>query len=465
MSYKTKTYVNIKDFCIDKQTSIKSVMKIIDTSGYGIAFITQNKKLLGVVTDSDIRRALLKGVTLDTSVEQVMNKEPITLTESDIKDKNYKIAQFPIYGLLQVPVVNKYKEIIDVILITKKEIVGRLLDGKKEHRKVKRILVVGGAGYLGSVLCKQLLSNGYQVRVFDNLLYGDIGIKNIYPHKNFEFYHGDIRDFKAIIKAIKDVDAVIHLAAIVGDPASNLNPEVTIQSNYLATKLLAEICKYSQINRFLFSSTCSLYGASKSGKLLTEESTLNPVSLYAQMKLKSEQGILELEDENFAPTILRMATLYGVSPRMRFDLVVNTLTIKALKDKQFKIFGGNQWRALCSVNDAASAYVKCLEAPIDKVKGQIFNVTTDNKQIKDIGNLVKSFVPDSKKIVEQDKTDIRNYCVSSDKIKKSLNFKQNDTIVDEIIRIKLGYTNGGFYIDYPHKKYSNYEFLKGEHDY
>jgi len=266
---------------------------------------------------------------------------------------------------------------------------------------------------------------------------------------------------KTVMKAIKGVDAVIHLAAIVGDPACDLDPEETIKSNYLATKLFAEVCKYSQINRFIFASTCSVYGAAKPGKMLTETSKLNPVSLYAQMKLKSEQGLLELEDDNFSPTILRMGTLYGASPRMRFDLVVNILTIKALKEHQFKIFGGNQWRALCSVDDASDAYIKCLESPIKVVKGQVFNIATSNMQIKQIGNIVRKQIPEAKMIIEKDKEDARNYCVSNKKAQDILDFEGIDEVEDAVIDIKLKVKNTNAYEDYPNKKYSNVDFLKG----
>lgn len=450
--------MNINDFCVTKKQTLKAVMKVIDTAGFGIAVVTEGKKLLGIVTDSDIRRALLKGVTLETPVEQVMNKKPIKITSQELENQTFSVEQFPLSGITQVPVVDENNNIKDILIISKKEIIGRLTNGKQ--KPIKRVLVVGGAGYLGSVLCEYLLRKDYTVRVLDNLTYGDAGIKKIYHYANFEFIFGDMRDMKIVMEAIKDVDAVIHLAAIVGDSACELNPEETIKSNYLATKLFAEVCKYSQINRFIFASTCSVYGAAKPRQLLTETSKLNPVSLYAQMKLKSEHGLLELEDDNFSPTILRMGTLYGDSPRMRFDLVVNILTIKALKEKQFKIFGGNQWRALCSVDDAADAYIQCLESPIKEVKGQVFNIATSNMQIKQIGNIICKQIPSAKMIVEKDKKDVRNYCVSGDKAQRILDFEGIDTVEDIVIDIRLKVKNNDYYNDYPNKKYNNVDVLK-----
>jgi nucleoside-diphosphate-sugar epimerase/CBS domain-containing protein len=455
--------MQLKDLCVSKTKNLKEVMQLIDQNGYGVAIVTTaDKHLLGIVTDSDIRRAILNGVKLETNIEKVMNPNPLTITEHilnkdifspEIKDKA------PLYGPMQIPVLDKDQKLIDVALITKNGFVGKLLDGKKQS-PIKRILVVGGAGYLGSILCEKLLNKGYHVRVLDNLTYGVDGIKPIFYHPNFEFLYGDIRDMQKVVNAIKGIGAVIHLAAIVGDPASALKPSETIESNYLASKMLAEVCKYSQINRFIFASTCSVYGAAEPGKLLTETSELNPVSLYAEMKLKSEQGILELGDENFAPTILRKGTLYGKSHRMRFDLVINTLTIKALKENQFKIFGGNQYRALCHVSDAADAYIKCLEAPIEKVKSEIFNVVTDNLKVIKIGDIVHKSIPKSKMIIEKDNIDTRNYCVDSSKIEKALDFKSKYDIIDGIDEIKDAVLKEKKYSDYINPKYSNVEYLR-----
>ncbi|MEX2704317.1 MAG: NAD-dependent epimerase/dehydratase family protein, partial [Candidatus Freyrarchaeum guaymaensis] len=177
------------------------------------------------------------------------------------------------------------------------------------------------------------------------MIYGDSGIRNLYDHPDFEFIKGDICNINDVMDAIRDIDAVVHLAAIVGDPSCTRIPERAIGINYLATKALAETSKYFQVNRFIFASTCSVYGTSPvPDALLSEESTTNPLSLYAEMKLKAEQALREIADGNFSPTILRFGTLYGVSPRMRFDLVINLLTAKAIFDKKITIEGGLQWR-------------------------------------------------------------------------------------------------------------------------
>jgi len=254
---------------------------------------------------------------------------------------------------------------------------------------------------------------------------------------------------------------VVHLAAIVGDPACKLDAGETITINYLATKMITEVCKYSQINRLLFASTCSVYGASKTPSTpITEESGLIPVSLYAEMKIKSEIAILEAVDDNFSPTILRMATLYGMSPRMRFDLVVNLFSAQATSHETIKIFGGNQWRPLLHVDDAAEAYMLCLKAPIEKIRGQIFNVGADreNYTIVTVGETVKRVIPDAKIEMRKDITDERNYSVSFKKIAKTLGYTPELTIADGIAEIKraIEARSVGNYKD---KIYSNYESL------
>jgi nucleoside-diphosphate-sugar epimerase len=292
-------------------------------------------------------------------------------------------------------------------------------------------------------------------------MYGDKGISELYDNQNFKFIEGDIRDIKVLMDAIKGCDAVIHLAAIVGDPACKLDAEETITINYLATKMITEVCKYSQVNRMVFASTCSVYGASDTpGSLITEGSDLNPVSLYAEMKIKSEMAILEAVDDNFSPTILRMATLYGLSPRMRFDLVVNLFAAKATVKEPITIFGGNQWRPLLHLKDAADAYIKCLEAPIEKVRGQIFNVGSNqqNYKITDLGNIIAEVFPNLTIEHREDVVDERNYCVDFSKITQTLGYKTENTIRDGIMEIKQA-IEAGQIGDYTNKEYSNYESL------
>jgi len=451
-------------------------MRLIDRSGLRIAFVVdKDNRLVGVVTDGDIRGKLLRGENLETSIKKIMSTSPIVVEEhwDDEKIKNFLKTdnirfQIPKYGFRRIPVLDKDHRVVDIIFAskdgyesyTKSKVKSK--DKKGIVRPVNNVLVVGGAGYLGSILCRKLLDRGYNVRVLDNLMYGDQGIKDLYNHPKFELIEGDMRNIQTVVDALKGISAVVHLAAIVGDPASALDPEETIEINYFGTRMLAEVCKYSQINRFIFASTCSVYGASQNSETkINEDSQLNPVSLYAEMKLKSERGILELADENFSPTVLRMSTLYGLSPRMRFDLVVNTLTIKALMEKQFHIFGGEQWRPNLHVSDAAEAYIKCLESPIGNIGGEIFNVGSnkENYKIIEIGKTIKDDLPETKMIVDSTNIDERNYNVSFDKIEKQLKYFTCNSIIDGVGEIKEAVERGEF-TDYNDHRYSNYRFLQ-----
>ena len=459
---------------INHNASIKETMRRIDKNGLGIAFvIDENKKLIGVVTDGDIRRAILNGITVDEPVTKIMNNQPVTvkneLTEIKIKkllsDENI-VRKIPIRGSLKIPILDDDGRVKNIAFLRENAYRSKVIYTHPiKEKSINKILIVGGAGYLGSVLTRKLLDMDYKVRILDSLVYGDIGVKEFYENEHFELIKGDMRDIQIVVEAIKDMDAVIHLAAIVGDPASALNPEETIEINYLATKMLAEVCKYNQINRFIFASTCSVYGASENPEeILDENSPLNPVSLYAQMKLKSEQGILELMDENFSPTIFRMATLYGPSPRMRFDLAVNLLTAKATVDREITIFGGDQWRPFLHVEDAAEAYIKCLEAPIDKIRGKIFNVgsTHQNYQINEIGEIIKTIIPEAEIVYNKKDTDKRNYRVSFRKIENELGYITKYEVKDGVMQIHRDITNGKFG-DYTDPKYSNYKFLKEQY--
>jgi len=207
-----------------------------------------------------------------------------------------------------------------------------------------------------------------------------------------------------------------------------------------------------------------VYGASEIPDVrLTEDSPLNPVSLYGEMKLKSERGILEAMDDNFSPTILRMGTLYGLSPRMRFDLVINILTAKAVTEGKITIFGGNQWRPLLHVDDAAEAFIRCLETPIKEVKGQIFNVGSNqqNYKILELGTILQSIIPNVQIENKGELVDERDYSVAFDKISNMLGYRTESTIQDGILEIKRAFDKG-IIGDYTDKRYSNYESLSEE---
>jgi nucleoside-diphosphate-sugar epimerase len=322
----------------------------------------------------------------------------------------------------------------------------------------RNVLVTGGAGYLGSTLTERLLTSGYRVRVLDCLLYGERSIATFYRHPNFELIRGDFCNLDTVVRAIQGVDAVVHLGAIVGDPACALCEDLAVDVNFRATRTLAEVSKGFGITRFIFASTCSVYGASS--ELLDERSMLRPISLYAQTKLESERVLLGMADAGFSPTILRFATIYGLSYRPRFDLVVNLLTAKAVQERHVGIFGGTQWRPLVHVKDVAGAIVLCLRAPLYNVRGQIFNVGSneENYQIAELGQILKEMVP-AARVVTEPKEDDRNYRVCFDKIHNMLKFQTQYTVRDGIQEIIDAYA-GGLIRDYRDLCCSNAAYLR-----
>jgi nucleoside-diphosphate-sugar epimerase len=305
---------------------------------------------------------------------------------------------------------------------------------------VREVLITGGAGYLGSHLLELLLQRNYKVRVLDDLSFGNNALKILKKKYQFDVIKGDIRDLGTVLKSMEGCDAVVHLAGIVGDPASKIDPIQSTEINYLSTKLVADAASYFQIKQFLFASTCSVYGASNN-RLLNENSKLNPVSLYAETKLKSED-ILKKNHKHLSPTILRAGTLFGYSNRMRFDLVINFFTAQAMSKQQISIEGGNQWRPFVHVHDAANAYVLALEKKPSSSQG-IFNLGSNNLNhtISEIGTVVQKLIPDVKlktsKIIDQ-----RNYRVSFQKIKKSFGFESELSISDGISEIKHAIKSG-----------------------
>ena len=345
-----------------------------------------------------------------------------------------------------------------VLVVTRE---ARLGPQAPEHDGAKRILVIGGAGYIGSVLCRYLLERGYRVRVLDALLYGDEGIESLYANPNFELMHGDIRDIEVITSAMRDMDAIVHLGEIVGDPATGLDEELAREINIAATHMVAQVARGYGVQRFIYASSCSVYGAND--EMLDERSALNPISVYARAKRDAESILLELDDLDFHPTILRFGTVYGLSPRQRFDLVINLLTAKAVVDGEFEIFGGDQWRPFVHVKDVARAVVLVLEAPLENVKRQVFNVGSDaqNYQIKRLGDIVADLIPDTKLTVRETDADKRNYRVSFAKIRQQLGFDPQITIVEGVKEIEDAIRSGsiGYYAE---RRYSNYKTLSAE---
>lgn len=298
------------------------------------------------------------------------------------------------------------------------------------------VLVTGGAGYIGTVLVPRLLAAGYRVRVLDRLLYGDEGLRGLRFHPHFEFRKGDFRSAEEVANAAFGVDAVVHLGAIVGDAACDLDPELSVSTNVHATRVVADACRSAGIPRMVFISTCSVYGASEES--LDENSALNPVSLYARTKIAAEQLLLERQSATFAPVILRLGTAFGFSPRPRFDLVVNLLTAQALAEGRVSIYGGSQWRPFVHLDDISQAIELALAAPIEQVAGEIFNVggNENNLQLGELGEIIREEIPGVEVNTLDQAVDRRNYYVRFDKIHSTLGFLPTANVRHGVSTIK-----------------------------
>ena len=303
-----------------------------------------------------------------------------------------------------------------------------------------KILVTGGAGYLGSVLCQQLLSNGNQVRVLDNLRYGGQSLLSLAGQERFEFIKGDIRDNRVLKESIFGMEAVVHLAAIVGDPACARNPAMSVDINHKASITLIQEAMAAGIHKMIFCSTCSNYGKmADPANFATEESELHPVSLYAETKVMVEKSLMEMNTGSFAFTILRLATLYGVSPRMRFDLTVNEFAKELLLHHQLVVFGEQFWRPYVHIRDAARAISMVLTASERLTAGQVFNVgsTDENYRKLDLVESMRQQIhPVKIDFIHKDE-DPRDYRVSFEKIKKVLGFNISRKVMDGIQEIKF----------------------------
>ncbi|OGH56858.1 MAG: hypothetical protein A3G34_11685 [Candidatus Lindowbacteria bacterium RIFCSPLOWO2_12_FULL_62_27] len=321
-----------------------------------------------------------------------------------------------------------------------------------------KILVTGGAGYLGSHLVRMLLDRGDEVTVLDKLCYGDAGVRDLRGRAGFSLVTGDICNIGDVVKAIQGRDAVVALAAIVGDPACNLSETDTLNTNYESTKVLVEISKYYKIQRLVFTSSCSVYGAN-SNLELNEGSKLEPISLYARTRIMSEQ-VLFKEAESMPFVILRLATLFGHSPRMRFDLVINHLTARAVNEGRIQIYGGDQWRPFVHVQDAARAILAVLGAEEGQVRSEIFNVGANGLNFK-IARLPDFFLPIFKDLrVEQHPSmeDARDYRVNFDKIAALTGFKPQKSIADGIREMAEAFRSGQIR-DFRDDVYYNVKYL------
>lgn len=292
-----------------------------------------------------------------------------------------------------------------------------------------RVLVTGGAGYIGSVLLRILLERGYDVVCLDRLFFGLDPIRDLLDRPDFKLIKNDIRWFDP--KILRDIDIVIDMAALSNDPAGELDPAKTYDINYLGRIRVARLSKEYGVKRYIFASTCSVYGFQK--KIVDENSDLNPLTTYAKSAALAEKDLLPLASREFSVTILRFATAYGLSYRMRFDLVVNAMVLSLFKTGKIRVGGdGTQMRPLVHVRDISKAIIKVIESDIDKVNGEIFNVGSNeqNYRIIDLANDIGKALEKDYQLEFYGDKDTRSYQVDFSKIKNILGFNVDYTVKD-----------------------------------
>jgi nucleoside-diphosphate-sugar epimerase len=322
------------------------------------------------------------------------------------------------------------------------------------------ILVTGGAGYIGAHVTRMLLERGYHVRILDSFLYGKKGLAEVADHRCLEVVEGDVCDRETVCRAVRGTRAVIALAAVVGDAACALDPDRTMTVNYLSTDLLLSASRAAGVKRLVFASSCSVYGANGDDRL-HEGSHINPVSLYARTRVLSEDLLLKAASE-IEVVILRLATVCGVSPRMRFDLMVNTMTAYAQVQKKVHVTGAGLWRPHVHVQDAAACFVCASDAEV--ASGSVFNVGSDeqNFTIGDVANKVADRIPGVRVEHASSNGDRRSYRVGFARIRNKLGFRPRYMVENAIDEVRHLLASGQV-ADFRDNRFHNARFLGAAH--
>lgn len=325
----------------------------------------------------------------------------------------------------------------------------------------KKILLTGGAGYIGAVQTRELLQRGFAVRVFDKLYFGPESLNGSTQQK-IELVQGDVRQFDD--RVLDGIDAVIHMGSLSNDPTAEFDPKSNHAINCEGTLRVAEACIRKGVKRFTFASSCAITGFHVEG-IADESYPANPQSEYAQSKLDAEEGLKKLAGKNgFCPVILRQATVFGFSPRMRWDLVVNTMTKDAYDKGRIYVYSaGDNWRPLVHVKDVADAHIAAIEAPSDKVSGEVFHLVHQNYRILELGHWVKeclkAFKPDVIVEVLFGTKESRSYRISGEKMKRVLGFEPKRTVQEAVSEI-YEILQGGRFTDFGNPIYYNVEWMK-----
>ena len=301
---------------------------------------------------------------------------------------------------------------------------------------MKNVLLIGGAGYVGSVITDYLLKNNYNVTCFDNLIYNNQ--RTVLPYllnKNYKFIYGDLCDNNSINKALSNIDSVVLLAGLVGDPITKKYPNESSKINEFGVQNLFKIINGNGVQKLIFISTCSNYGLIKDDELADENFELSPLSLYAKAKVAAEKYLLDKSNSfDYSPVVLRFATAFGLSPRMRFDLTVSEFTKDLYFGKELLVYDAHTWRPYCHVNDFARLIDIVIKAPNEKINKEVFNAggEINNFTKQGILDIVLKYLPNSKINFKEHGSDPRNYKVNFSKVKSVLNFEPKYSVEDGV---------------------------------
>ena len=307
-------------------------------------------------------------------------------------------------------------------------------------KRINKVMVTGGAGYVGSSLVPKLLAAGYEVTVLDLYLYGDV-FADLKSNPRLTEIKGDLRNPADVKRALAGCDAVIHLACISNDPSFDLNPDLGRSINYDCFRPLVKASKDAGVKRFIYASSSSVYGI-KNDVNVTEELPLEPLTDYSKYKAMCEDVLEQEREPGFVTVTLRPATVCGYAPRLRLDLTVNILTNHAINNGRITVFGGEQLRPNLHVEDMTDLYLQLLEAPDEAINGKIWNAGYHNLKVRDIADMVRDEIGEEVDIVVTPSDDNRSYHVSSEKIKKDVGFSATRTVSDAIVDLKQAFDLG-----------------------
>ncbi len=323
--------------------------------------------------------------------------------------------------------------------------------------KKKKIIITGGAGYIGCHVVEELLNSNYEVVVIDRFSFDTESLKNFKNNENLKIFNDDIRNLKKLETYLNGAEAIIHLAALVGEAACKISETETVTINYDATIKLCDLARKLKIKKFIFMSTASSYGVQNTDEIANEITKLNPVSLYAKTKIDCENSLLKDFSDDIEITIFRPSTVYGHSRRMRFDLILNHLVLDAVLKKEIKVFGPDMVRPLMWVGEPARVYKKVIDSTDSKFRSEIFNMGYDKENYKkiDIAKIVQNnFFPDIEMdIIDKDK-DLRSYHLDFGKMKKYFNLSPGSDLLNAT-KLILDNINSKSYGDLKSKKYYN----------